>query len=188
MRFPARRSNSRNGKVSTVTDEPKKQRCGWQSLTAVYATMLPHLQRIAREQGYSLAVHGSMAHDLDLIACPWTEEASDPEALIEALRASINGAMVSICPGVENPCYKPHGRRAWSIYFRETEVGWGPYLDISVMPRLPGAGVEILHEFPEIGEDRLCLLCGYRRPWGLFDQVTGVCVCIECRDKAKRVC
>ena len=42
---------------------------------AVYAAALyPDLAEIAREHGYALAVHGSLARDFDLIAVPWREK------------------------------------------------------------------------------------------------------------------
>ena len=101
----------------------------------VFASHLPHLQAVAREHGYALAVHGSMRTDLDLIAAPWTEEATDAETLIEALRSSVNGyiAQMEGEGWARNPEEKPCGRRAWSIYFADAAAG--PYLDVSVMPR-----------------------------------------------------
>lgn len=99
----------------------------------VYAWLLPRLRDAAREHGYALAAHGSMARDLDLIACPWTDEAADAETLIEALRAAVGG---TVWPGFDAPnrvTPKPHGRLAYSIYF--APECFGPYLDVSVMPR-----------------------------------------------------
>jgi hypothetical protein len=37
---------------------------------------------------------------------------------------------------------------------------------------------------PESGEERECLLCSRRRPWGHFDSRTGTTVCVICRDGA----
>lgn len=101
-----------------------------------YAALLPTLQKAARECGYALAVHGSMNRDFDLIAAPWTEEATDDETLTEALRAAcggkIYGAMHDGKTGKTelNPVSRPHGRKGWVIH-----LGNGPYLDVSVMPR-----------------------------------------------------
>jgi len=113
-----------------IAQKPQRLRSG--AFALCFAASLPLLQRVAREHGYALSVHGSMATDLDLIAAPWTEEATDAEMLIEALRASINGFFRDHVPGLSNPAFKPHGRLAWSIY---TQDGESPYLDISVMPR-----------------------------------------------------
>jgi|SRR6185312_8922831 len=98
----------------------------------VFAGFLPLLKEVARRHGYALAVHGSMARDLDLIACPWTAEATDAPTLVEALRVAFNGFIRDERHADHNPCWKEHGRLAWSIYFREEG---GPYIDLSVMPR-----------------------------------------------------
>lgn len=107
------------------------------SYALVYSALLPRLQEVAREHGYALGVHGSMATDLDLIAVPWTEEATDGETLVRAL-AAIVGASVDM-PGLPNPGKKPHGREAWTLLFDSLEYGGfglsGPYIDLSVMPR-----------------------------------------------------
>lgn len=104
----------------------------------VFAAMLPGLQQTARECGYALAVHGSMQTDLDLVAVPWHDEATDAEALVEALRVHIDGVIYEYQdPTFEkNGATRSHGRRVWSIHTRECVTGTEPYLDISVMPRL----------------------------------------------------
>ncbi len=97
--------------------------CTW-DCHALYFRMIGRLRDRARELGYALGVHGSLARDLDLIACPWTETASSPEDLAEALRAKVGGVLGS--KGHE----RPHGRRIFVIH-----LGGGPYIDLSVMPR-----------------------------------------------------
>lgn len=86
-------------------------------------------RNVARKHGYAIGVHGSLARDVDLIAAPWTDDASTARALVEAIAEAL--------PGVINvrDHEKPHGRRGWTIYPR---FMWGQdrwYLDISVMPR-----------------------------------------------------
>jgi hypothetical protein len=110
-----------------------------QSYALVYASMLPTIVNIGRQHGYAMAVHGSMATDLDIVACPWSEDAKSAEDLVEAIREWF-GLLFFAAPAV-HPTIKPHGRLAWSMswpmvppesaYF----IG-GPYIDISVMPRL----------------------------------------------------
>lgn len=102
-----------------------------------YVSMLPVLIRAAAAHGYALAIHGSLTRDLDLIAVPWTDEADGPEQLVQAIIEAAGGYLVERpksdhFPGVRDPAQKPHGRLAWSIH-----LGGGPYLDLSVMPRLP---------------------------------------------------
>jgi hypothetical protein len=120
---------------------PKPQRRAYPSVVGFYALYLPMLTHTAREHGYALGVHGSMATDLDLVAIPWTEEASDTETLVRALTE----LMCGLIPDSEHPGWnrsmvardghaKPHGRVAYSIYFHEKCVG--PYIDLSVMPLL----------------------------------------------------
>jgi len=108
-------------------------------LAAAYATIYSMLIPIAREHGYCLTIHGSLARDLDLVAIPWTEEAVDALSLIKAFKIATN----TVTTGKEwddlmpdcNPKNKPHGRTAYSLHF--TEIGsQGAYIDISVMPRI----------------------------------------------------
>lgn len=95
---------------------------------AIFVMLYQMLRRRALELGYSLAVHGSLARDLDLIAVPWVEDAVSADRLVEELRQS-TAAFLS--PSDANPEFKPHGRRAWAMHL----VGTGTYIDLSVMPR-----------------------------------------------------
>lgn len=101
----------------------------YEILPVIYAAMLPGLVKAAREQGYALAVHGSLKRDLDLVAIPWTEEAGTARELIEALNKA--AAYAPRDRGeLSKPERKPHGRMAWVV-----PLGCGLALDISVMPR-----------------------------------------------------
>lgn len=106
-----------------------------------YTVLYPKLVEVAREQGYALAVHGSMVRDFDLIAVPWSDTACDALTLVLAIKGVVRGIFShedfdDLVPD-GNPSVKPHGRRAWSIHF--TNAGChGPYIDISVMPRTIG--------------------------------------------------
>lgn len=105
---------------------------------AKFVWMIPHLTEVARKFGYAIGLHGSMTRDLDLIAVPWTEAAAPAETLVEALRDAVDGFIRNDPPHEGNqydlttrsPSGKPHGRRAWSIYF----AGHRFYIDLSVMP------------------------------------------------------
>jgi hypothetical protein len=107
---------------------------------ATFAWMIPHLTTVARIYGYAIGLHGSMNRDLDLIAVPWTESAAPAETLVEAIRDAVDGSIRNDPPTqgnkydqqVSNPNDKPHGRRAWSIYFSGRRF----YIDLSVMPRI----------------------------------------------------
>ena len=51
-----------------------------------YAAMWNDLRRAAMDKGWALALHGSLARDMDIIAVPWVEGASSPIEMIEALK------------------------------------------------------------------------------------------------------
>jgi len=98
----------------------------------VYVSLYPGMCEIAIAHGYSLAVHGSVVSDFDLIAAPWTPEAVEAAALVAAIAEYVSlicGANHHLSPVLE-PEVKPHGRLAWCI-----PMGSGAAVDISVMPR-----------------------------------------------------
>jgi hypothetical protein len=117
-------------------EQAARERPRIEGAAEAYAEALPTIREVARAHGYAVAVHGSQTRDLDLIAAPWTEEASPPEDMVEAVRVAVGGFVINR-PDAEpgdytkrNPQPKPHGRLSWSIH-----LGAGPYLDLSVMPR-----------------------------------------------------
>jgi hypothetical protein len=105
--------------------------------------VLPPVRAVAKEKGYALGTHGSMARDIDLIAVPWRQHDVAPAfELVEAIRAEaerITGhTTVWFNDERANPNDytrrqpepKPHGRLGWSIHITGTRC----YLDLSVMP------------------------------------------------------
>jgi hypothetical protein len=117
--------------------EKHAQKCGEYA-----ARLIEPLRARARELGYALGVHGSLAYDIDLIAAPWTNEAVGARHLAEALRLEaerVHGfAYDSDAASSSNPHYfnegcprsHPHGRLAWTFH-----LGGGPYIDLSVLPK-----------------------------------------------------
>lgn len=105
-------------------------------LQAGFIAILPLLHEAAEQRGYALAVHGTLARDLDLVAVPWIEGASPGDTLIEALRAACGGYILDYqeTDGVRtpNPVVKPHGRLGWLI-----QLGGGVAIDVSVLPIRP---------------------------------------------------
>ena len=81
------------------------------------AHLLRLLTGIANEHGYCLACHGSMASDFDIVLCPWTEEATDADTVVEAIRQHIGGIPPGAREERDRPTEKPHGRRAYAYYF-----------------------------------------------------------------------
>ncbi len=99
-----------------------------------FGRLMEPIQSAARAKGYAVAVHGSIARDVDLLAVPWTEEAVPAEELVAAVVAAIahiqeaNNGLAHLPPD-QQATPKPHGRRAWVIV-----LGGGTWLDLSVMP------------------------------------------------------
>ena len=98
------------------------------TIAPAYACLYPGLAEIARTHGYALAIHGSVSTDLDLIAVPWTDEASSAEIVAQAIRAHAAACLTQGCSG-GNPEQKPHGRLAWHL-----GIEAGACIDLSVMP------------------------------------------------------
>tara|TARA_Y100001951_G_C11251455_1_gene246660 strand:+ start:271 stop:624 length:354 start_codon:yes stop_codon:yes gene_type:complete len=51
-----------------------------------YAAMWDDLRQAALDKGWALALHGSLASDMDIMAMPWIESACHPLEMIIALR------------------------------------------------------------------------------------------------------
>ena len=89
------------------------------------AATYPELAQIARSHGYALAVHGSLARDLDIIAIPWVENADEPQAVIDDI---LEKFAVNLIGEIG---HKPHGRIAYTL-----SIGWGHCaIDIQFVPR-----------------------------------------------------
>lgn len=103
------------------------------ALPVAFTLLYARLLHVARDCGYTLALHGSMRRDLDLIAVPWIEEAVTAEELVSRIMASSS----SFGRKTESAVCKPHGRRCWILH-----LGGGPYIDLSVMPVAAGTSKE----------------------------------------------
>lgn len=89
-----------------------------------YAAMYPALAEIARDHGYALAVHGSMARDFDVVCIPWTDQPADPETVVKAMCDTFAIRQIGA------PDTRQHGRR---VYTLSVEFG-DCFLDLSFMP------------------------------------------------------
>jgi hypothetical protein len=92
------------------------------------AGLYPKLAKVFREHGYSLAVHGSVGTDFDLIAVPWVDEAGDPQHVIEEILKKFAFAKI---PGQLEYMPKPHSRIAYKLHLSFGDCA----LDISFTPR-----------------------------------------------------
>lgn len=92
-----------------------------------YACLYADLRKAALECGYALALHGSMASDMDLLAVPWVDGAVSPEELFKAIHKAI-GSTLWQCDENLKPEEKPHGRIAYAI-----NIFGDVFIDLSIV-------------------------------------------------------
>lgn len=97
---------------------------------AFYATVYVSLIGVARDCGYALGLHGTMTRDMDIIACPWTDDATTADRLIREMSNATGGHY-------DKPKKNPHGRTSYALVL-DNCAGDAVYIDVSVMPRLKG--------------------------------------------------
>lgn len=109
-------------------DSPALRRATRAYVEQLLEDLLPPLRLAARGCGYAIAVHGSLARDIDLVAIPWTAGAYTPDKLVERLLGVVAGVLGrAVAPGEWSD--KPHGRKALTI------ITSGPAeIDLSIMP------------------------------------------------------
>ena len=74
------------------------------SLPAAYVGLLQILTKVANDNGYAIGLHGSLNRDMDIIACPWTGAAIEPQDLIIKLAQSV---LEDIAHRITHPRLKP---------------------------------------------------------------------------------
>lgn len=92
---------------------------------ALYCHLYPLLVKAARAQGYTLAIHGSLSRDLDLIAVPWHPGARSAEDLVGALLRTV---------GQREPAGEPQARINGRVSYVLPLEG-GAYIGLAVMLR-----------------------------------------------------
>ena len=108
-------------------------------LQAFFLSRLPVIREAAREHGYAIGLHGSLRRDMDLIAVPWRDGASDKDVLAHAIAMAACGITRD---GPYQWEQKPLGRVAaslsccWPRWFNEAGAG---HIDLSVMGPLTAA-------------------------------------------------
>jgi len=104
----------------------------------LYNALIAAFRHAAERCGYAIGVHGSLRRDIDLIAAPWRDSAVSAEYLIKQLMKvaeAVEGvARIRKVDKGRLPEKKPCGRLAWSFYLTYDDNG--PYIDISVMPKV----------------------------------------------------
>lgn len=90
----------------------------------MYVLFFPELSEIAREHGYALAVHGSVARDFDLVCVPWAPFPAEPIDVVRAIEERFSFR------SQDTFTEKCHGRQC-------IIMAMGPaFVDLSFMPRL----------------------------------------------------
>jgi len=74
-----------------------------------YCALYPKLAQVARDHGYALAIHGTLARDFDLIAVPWGEMPTSPRLLVDAITSQF---AIRLIGDFEK---KAHGRIAYTL-------------------------------------------------------------------------
>ncbi len=94
---------------------------------AFYAAMYEDIRQSAMDAGWAVALHGSLASDMDIMAMPWVENACSFQELIMRIIALFSGNQM--CENFTITYNeKPHGRIVATIPI------WADfYLDISTM-------------------------------------------------------
>ena len=88
--------------------------------------LYPKLAEVFRAHGYALAIHGSLARDMDLIAVPWIDTATDPQDVIDECVARF-----AFDKRPQVPEQKPLGRVAYRVPFSFGDCS----MDVSFTPR-----------------------------------------------------
>lgn len=118
----------------------------------LYAYYFMQLKEIAKEMGYNLVIHGSMARDLDLIAIPWVDNPKPELDLIDALYFELTEMKAHRDHWRDIYMFKelPGGRHSYVLNLnrrqskRNGEYQDDPqyYIDISVTQRVEAPAVE----------------------------------------------
>jgi hypothetical protein len=114
---------------------------------AFYAHCYQGLQKLARDFGYNLLLHGSMDRDMDLVAVPWIDEPKTHLELLQEFNMFLNGITSATVINTEEDillrCYQygalPGGRSSYIINLNRGGKFNGYldeqyYLDISITP------------------------------------------------------
>lgn len=94
---------------------------------AFYAAMWDDIRQCAMDSGWAVALHGSLASDMDIMAMPWVEEACSFDSVVRKIVGLFSGNLLAEDYFITYK-EKPHGRIVATIPI------WGDfYLDISSM-------------------------------------------------------
>ena len=98
---------------------------------ALYATLWEDIRNAAMDCGWAVALHGSLARDMDIMAMPWIENCTDADTMIDTIIEKCLGDNIMSEYGKKVDRTKPHGRVCYLIPIYDDF-----YLDISIMSNL----------------------------------------------------
>lgn len=96
---------------------------------ALYAAIYEDIRQAAMSCGWEVAIHGSLANDMDIMAMKWHEDATDADTMIDTIIERCFGD--SVISKFGKTCIrneKPHGRVCYAI-----PIYGDHYLDISLI-------------------------------------------------------
>lgn len=111
-------------------DIPAIRKANAAYIASLMEDLLPAVQKAARGCGYAIAVHGTLARDIDLIAIPWTVQADSSDCFLERFLGAV-ASVTGRAHKLNSWSDKPHGRKSITI------IGaMEPEIDLSIMPRI----------------------------------------------------
>ena len=84
----------------------------------------PEIREIAAECGWAVGVHGSVVHDLDLMAMPWVENHLPADEFVRKLAERVDNQHRDF---VKDTTSKPNGRVVYTIFAGNT------YIDLNII-------------------------------------------------------
>lgn len=108
----------------------------------VYCSLYPSLAELCRQHGYTLAIHGSLQRDFDIICIPWINNVSKPHDVVnEICKAyAINNLF-------NEPVVKENGRLVYTLTYLDN-----CFFDLSFIP------INII-SFDNIDDAKIILHC-----------------------------
>ena len=85
------------------------------------------IRKVAAECGWAVGVHGSVVHDLDLMAMPWLEKHTTADELAERMARTVVSEEYYREPVKSKPGDKPNGRIVYTVFAGNT------YIDLNVI-------------------------------------------------------
>lgn len=118
---------------------------------AFYAAMWDDIRQCAMDNGWAVALHGSLSADMDIMAMPWVEDAVSFDKLAIEIKKLFSGSEMG--GPIITHGEKPHGRVVATIPI------WADfYLDISAVQAGPVPGRNLAADTPSRFE---CSVCGW---------------------------